>query len=165
MPEVLGGIRDRFIIESVTNAISDALSALGWFDTDRWHAPIRLVDEYPDENIDVPLNTLAVSIDFALDDFLELGNDGREVVTSFYLDFFAENDAVSRHLIGDIYEFLRTSQMLDVYDYRETPPVHLFKVEVEGIERERPSRVVTPWQQHWMTLSFDVRDIRGAGGQ
>lgn len=156
-----GGLRDRMLFDSMMNSIIDNLTGLGWFDGGRYHQPITVVDAYPDENTEPAINTLAFSVDIGVGDRMEMGSRGEIHVTTVFVDFFAESDALARHVIGDVYTHLKSNDTLPVYDYRQaTPPIDFYVEVEEGVDKRTPTRRVNPWQKHWAVCSFQVSDRR-----
>jgi hypothetical protein len=156
-----GGLRDRMIIECVTKHIEDRLTSLGWFDPGRQHLPIVLVDEYPDEDSEPPLNTLAFSTELGTGQDSELGTIAELFSLTMYVDFFAENDAIGRHLVGDIYAFLKENRVLSVTDLSLVDPTIEFFVEVDDdVETRKSARSVNAWQRHWYICAFTLTDER-----
>lgn len=157
MPE--GGLRDRLIFESLYKAIETQLDTLGWFDAGRQHAPITMVDEFPDENTDVAFNTLAFSMGDAGGVPTEMGSDREDLESMFFVDFFAESDSLGRHVRGDIYRFLKKNPILPVYDYSAIGDPQVFTVEIQDdIDQRKPERAVQKWQKHWYVVSFGAVD-------
>lgn len=158
-----GGLRDRMIIESVGNFIEAHLATLGWFDeSGRHHGPITVIDEFPDDDAQVELNTLAISSEGSFGRRSEMGSTAEEHYMNFFFDFFAESDALGRHFTGDIYAFLQSTPVMPVYDYRQaTPPIDFYVgVEDDSPDKRKPPRSTNPWQKHWYTVSFSVTDDR-----
>jgi hypothetical protein len=169
MATLRGGLRDRMVLESVLQAVVADLTTQGWFDATvydstpgtRQHRPITVVDEYPDDNAEVELNTLAFSFSEATGIDGEMGSKLEVHRMDIFVDFFAESDAIGRHVIGDIYAYLKEQRVLSVYDYRQaTPPVE-FDVDIEDdVAKRKPTRAVNPWQKHWHVVSMTVTDDR-----
>lgn len=163
MATLTGGLRDRMVLESVLQDIKAQLTTLGWFDAGRDHSPITIVDEYPDEDGDVPINTLAFSLGDTMSDPLELGSGAEELRIPIFCDFFAESDGLGRHVVGDIHAHVAKQGQFDVLDYRvtPTPPVE-FVVQVNdgSIDKRKPTRAVNPWQKNWHVISFVVTEER-----
>lgn len=159
---LVGGLRDRMVLESVLRQIEAALGALGWFDAGRQHLPITVIDEYPDIDVQVPLNTLAFSYGDSFNRLVELGALTTYHHAPIFIDFFAESDALSRHVSGDIYAWVNENPVIPVYDYDLATPVIDFYVEVleESVEVQRPARATNPWLKHWSTVVFIVGDQR-----
>ena len=155
-----GGLRDRLVFDSIRNNVIAHLTTLGWFAGGREHTAITVVDEFPDDNDEVALNTLAFSLGDSGGVDLELGNNDESHEMTLFIDFFAEDDAVGRHLRGDIYEYLRANNIQPVYDY-STDDSQFGTVEVlEDIEKRKPDRAVNKWQKHWYVVSFSILDER-----
>lgn len=157
MPD--GGLRDRLIHESILQNIVTHLTSLGWFDVGRQHQPITVIDEYPDETGEVAYNTLAITMGDAGGITTELGNTAEDHEIIMFVDFFAESDSLGRHVIGDIYKYLRTNNIQQVRDYEAPLTPVIFTVEVDDdVEKRRPSTVAYRWQKHWQICSFTVID-------
>lgn len=157
-----GGLRDRMILESVLQDIKAYMATLGWFDADREHEPITIVDEYPDEDGDVPINTMAFSYGDIRSQPLELGGAAEEITNPIFIDFFAESDALGRHVVGDVHEHVQKQGQFAVYDYSQiTPPVEfIVQVNDGSIDKRKPTRAVNAWQKNWHVLSFVVTEER-----
>lgn len=156
-----GGLRDRLIFESIRNNVVAELTTLGWFGAGREHTAITIVDEFPDDNDEVALNTLAFSLGDGAGYDRELGNNDESHEMTMFIDFFAEDDAVGRHLRGDIYAYLRANDQQPVYDYSTGGNPQFGTVEVlADIEKRKPERAVNKWQKHWYVVSFTVLDER-----
>lgn len=160
-----GGLRDRMVLESFLQWVRSDLDALGWFDSGREHLPIRVIDVYPDndgENTQVPLNTMAFSVGDSFQNLLELGSKAETHVVPMYIDFYGESDALTRHILGDIYLRLNRDPVIPVYDYSLATPVVDFSAFVveESTEVSYPTRATNPWQKHWGIVSCLVEDDR-----
>jgi hypothetical protein len=154
-----GGLRDRLIHESVFKAIETELTTLGWFDAGRQHQPITIIDEFPDENADVAFNTLAISMGDSGGTPHEMGSNRVDEEIIFFVDFFAESDALGRHVRGDIYNFLKRLDEIPILDYSQALDPEIFRVEVqEEVDKRKPERAVQKWQKHWYVISFSVID-------
>lgn len=156
-----GGIRTRMILESVLRAVEADLTTRGWFE-DREHSPITIIDEYPDDNAEVPVNTLAFSIGDSTTIPMELGARAEEVNFPIYVDMFAESDGLGRHVVGDVYDYVMKNQKFTVYDYREATPTEEFVVQYmdRSAGTSKPDRAVNAWQKHWHVCSFGIVDER-----
>lgn len=157
-----GGLRYRMMAESIYRDVEAFLTAEGWFDAGRYHRPITMVDEYPEEGTEVAVNTLAVSMGDSFTQPTELGSQAESMSVPFFCDFFGENDALGRHIIGDIYEHVQKKKVFDILDYQQaTPPVD-FQVSVveQASEIRKPERATNPWQKHWYVAAFLVEDER-----
>jgi len=165
--QIVGGLRSRLIFDSTYQTVKDGLTALGWFETGRRHAPINLVDEPQDTDEEVPLNTLAVSDENVRSENWELGSILAEKVRWFYVDLFAESDSLGKHLIGDVADLLegrfasigRAGPVIYVYDYRQTTPTAVFTCDVMNLRIDRAHGWNRPWLRHWYSIQFQVVDF------
>jgi len=158
-----GGLRDRMILQSVTNAIVADLTSKGWLtSTGKQYEPIVIVDEFPDDDAEVAVNTISFSIGDTATSELELGSRSLLLFTPVFVDFFAENDGLGRHVRGDIFAYVQKVMQFDVYDYSQPVPAVEFVVQVQeqSLEMQKPERAVNPWQKHWYTVQFSVTDER-----
>lgn len=162
MATLVGGKRDRMIIESVLQSAVGYLTTAGWFGPNRYHSAITVVDEFPDDNTppEVAQNTLAFSHQFSTGEDLEMGAKTETHFITFFFDFFAENDAVGRHLIGDLYEWAKVNETVPVYDYSDAGDPLEFYVTMDGDMETRKPNATNNWQKHWHVLSFTVSDVR-----
>ena len=152
-----GGLRDRFLTESVFEHVNVALAAKDWFALDAVHTPITVVYSFPEDTDPVQTNTLAMTPGNADTGYVELGSLRFSKGIMLFFDFYAENDPIGQQLIGDIEHFLMKNPSLDVYDYENAKAV-LFQAVVEDVMVRRPTRVTQPWQKHWITLSVEKED-------
>jgi hypothetical protein len=150
------------ILESIAQDIKADLQAKGWFDLGRQHGPITVVDEYPDDNAEVELNTLAISQGDVGVRPTELGSKAETIFIPIFCDFFAESDGLGRHLIGDIAAHVNDVGTFVVYDYQEVVPTAEFNVHYvsDSLERTKPQRAVNAWQKHWYVCAFVVTEER-----
>lgn len=158
-----GGLRDRMLLQSVVNDITAQLTALDWLNnTGKQYKPFTLVDEFPDDTDEVELNTIAFSMGDTRSQAMELGSKSMILYTPIFVDMFAESDGLGRHVIGDIFEHVRDVGQFTVYDYSQPAPPAEFvaQVQVDTMERTKPTRAVNAWQKHWHSCAFVVTDER-----
>lgn len=162
MAALTGGLRDRMLLQSVMTDIVADLTARGWFGVGREHKAFTVVDEYPDDKDEVELNTIAFSLGDSNSTATELGSKAETIRVPLFVDMFAENDGLGRHVVGDIHEFVAKQGQFDVLDYRDpSPPVEFTVQLVDGtIERSKPTRAVNSWQKHWHMVAFVVTEER-----
>jgi len=162
MATLEGGLRDRMLLESILQDIKADLVARGWFTLGREHGPITIVDEYPDDKAEVELNTIAFSLGDTNSTSTELGSKAETLYVPVFIDMFAENDGLGRHVVGDIHSHVQDVGQFDVLDYRDPSPPVEFRVQlVDGsIERSKPTRAVNSWQKHWHVVGFVVTEER-----
>lgn len=167
MSFIEGGLRDRLLFESFHAMIKDALTEIGWFQSGRQHKPINFVTTAVDLDKEIPDNTLAVSTEDLDDEPAELGSTLTFDRVMAWVDFYAESDALGRHLQGDVRDILRgkmesidrTDPSFMVVDMREPDPKpELFLVEIENVATVRDKR--PGGQRHWYAVSCDLIEAR-----
>jgi hypothetical protein len=166
MTVIQGGLRHRLIKDSLFNMLRDSLDTVGWFDTGRSHKPINMIARPVPDDEEIPFNTLALSSgDMEAEDW-EIGSMLAEHTWMFYVDFYAENDPLGSHMMGDVRDILagrfadagRTRTNFPVYDYRQaTPPVE-FYCDIDEVFIDRAVDFPRPWQKHWYVCRFMVID-------
>lgn len=165
-----GGLRERLLFDSVVHHVVQGLTCLGWFDTDRQHRPIVVDHDVAPYQKQVALNTLALvdETNTVYDD--ELGSNAVVNTRSLYWDFYAENDVVGRHLIGDIRDILGGHRHELGPDYRgpEVPLVDFSTgerfgtFEVEGLDTLRNFEDESvPYRRYWFTCRVSGVDTYG----
>lgn len=168
MAEPQGGLRDRMVFESFAMMLKDSLDQLGWFDDDRAHSPIHWRTSIVPESEEVPINTLAMSSEDSTHIDMEIGSGLSEDRMFVLTDFYAENDALGRHLMGDVRDVLRgkmpdvdrTDPVFTVYDLRDDPPTPLFVAEIEGVRLDRAHGFDTPFRRHWFSVLCQLIEER-----
>lgn len=166
---IVGGLRHRFIRDSLFSMIRTSLEDLGWFDTGRFHGPIDFRTIPVPEDEEVPFNTCVVSCDDLIESDEEMGSRLAEHVWTGWVDFYAESDAVGLHFIGDIKDLLagrmsnigRTGPFFDVYNYEEATPSQIFRCQIEDIVVDRAHGFPKPYQRHWYACRFSIFDYYG----
>lgn len=159
-----GGLRDRMLVESITQKVVSELTTVGWFGSNRQHSPIIVETAYPENGEEPEVNTLVISLGSYLGGLNELGAKSEEHFTSIYIDFFGESRALSTELMGDIWEILKTNPVMPVYDYSAVGNPIDFYVELdEESMRLRYSNATREYQKFWAELFFGVTDYRYYG--
>lgn len=164
MPTPAGGLRDRLIFTALFETVEEIISTLGWLDSGRQHLPINLIGRAVDEHETVPLNTLAVSAEGVDGEDGEMGSLLEEQRHPYFVDFYAEDDAVGAHLIGDIREALkgkhagRTGPVLHVFDSTLATPALAFSCVIENVVSDRAHGFTEEYRRHWYSVSLDIVD-------
>lgn len=165
---ITGGLRTRYISDSVRVGIIAALEALGWFDDGRRHAPLEFAAK-PEEWMEVvALNTFSITMEDLHEDESELGGVAVDDTHTFFFDFYAENDSLGRHLAWDVHDIAmgkfpsigRHSPVFDLYDFQAATPAALHQLEVERVAVQKVDGFPRPWQRYWWTVRIDVIDDR-----
>jgi hypothetical protein len=157
---VEGGLRDRFIFESFAAPLRAALDDLGWFDAGRKHKPVLFSTEAVGLSTPIPVNTIVVSTEDIDADPGELGSNLTEDRVIAWIDVYAEDDSIGRHLSGDIRDILRGKMPsisiedpgFMVLDWEQPDPKpELFFVDVEDVMLDRSPNPTA--QRHWFQVS------------
>jgi len=166
---IVGGLRDRLILDNVYYLLYDNLDALGWFDSGRAHSPVTVrVDQIDDGEEAVP-NVVAITIEDIDPDDLEMGSNFREYVWQGWIDVYAEDTPIGKHLTGDVRAILegklpsigRVGETVSILDYSLATPVEVFSVEIENVVQGRQRIYTKPFQRYWWTVGFEIVDSYG----
>ena len=166
MTVVVGGVRKRLIKYSFEVMINDALDQLGWFADGRGHRDVRVIGSPVDEDTEVLPNVVSIAAEDVSSMEWELGSNLEEIRWDFYVDIYAENDAVGLHLAGDIVDVLkgklpsigRARPQLHVLDYQQATPVELFRCQLEEVDMAKVRNWTQPWQRYWYVVGCQVVD-------
>lgn len=166
MTVLAGGLRTRMIFDNLYGVINVGLSNIGWFEAGRRHAPISMVAEEQDSTQEVPVNTLAVSDENVSSQVWEVGSQLSQDTRYFYVDFFGESDAVSKHIIGDVRDILLgkfpsvglKGPVLPVYDLSQATPTVVFSCDIIRVTVDRSHDYTHPWMRHWYSLQVSLLD-------
>lgn len=167
-----GGLRQRLIKDSVYNHVRDCLDTIGWFDAGRQHKPIAMRAKPAEFDEEIALNTLVIAPEDLSEDDWEMGSRMAEHTWTFYVDFYAENDAIGQHLVGDVKDILAgrfptagaTRSRIPVYDYTQATPPIVFYVDIEEPLIDRAHDFPKDYQKFWYACRFFVVDTYGEAG-
>lgn len=166
----VGGLRSRLIWDAVYNMIHDSLDSLGWFDPNRDHAPIFMIPEPYTSIEEIQPNTLTLVPEDMDSIDMELGSRLTERSRTFWMDFFAEDEVIATHMIGDVVDILegrmahigRTNNWIDVYDPQIATPYLVTSCEIDHVTSHPGSNeraVSTQWRRNWRACAFDILDL------
>lgn len=161
---VVGGLRSRFVYDSVYNALRAGIEELGWFNAGRNHLPVSFIPEPLDSEDEVQLNTVAMGEGPMFDREREIGSNMSAAEYSFFIDVYAESGPVGRALANDIRDLVmgrhggRTGPTFTIWDYRKIVPLNIGWLDVERVNIYREDTPTRPWQKFWYTVRFDVTD-------
>lgn len=165
----VGGLRARLVKESLFNMFHDALESLDWFDSGRQHQPVTMRSfEVPDDE-EIPLNTVVLIDEDANAVEIEMGSRYSEHRWTFYVDVYAESDAMGVHLAHDVKDILegrmptigRSSNTFDVIDYTAdaATPIVIAYAEIDEVSVQKAHGFPKPWQRHWYSVPMLVTDF------
>ncbi len=166
MTTVVGGLRGRLIVDSYRKMLRDSLDALGWFDSGRQHRPITFVSNEYKVDEEVPLNTIVVADSDVTDEPAEMGSVLADDTWTIYVDFYAEDDSLGRHLMGDFRDISRgkmpsidrTGPVFNVLSLHEPTPTTLFVCQITDVTVDKANNFPHPWQQHWWVGRVTIED-------
>lgn len=166
MTDYVGGFRERLIHDSLYYLVFNGLDDLGWFDAGREHLPITVVTEPFENDEEIPLNTIVIYEEDTRDNDAEMGSTLGDIISTYYIDFYAENNTIGKDVIHDVRDLLRgrhtaadrTSSVLFVYDYTMTTPPLIFSCDIEDVVIGRARDFPNPWQKHWYSCRLDLVD-------
>lgn len=169
MSQVVGGLRARFIRDSIYYMLYDRLADLGWFDEGRHHDPISFTGDEVDREEEIKFNTIALVDEDLSEAEDELGSNLAEHRWQFYVDFYAESADIGKQLINDVRDILggrmstigRDDPSVDIYDLRDATPSIIFRVQIEEISVDRAHDWPKPWLKHWHACAFTIVDHYG----
>lgn len=163
---IVGGLRARFLHDSLHRLIHDGLTQLGWFDAGRSHSPIVLLPE--PANWDEPIipNSVSITTRERASDFVELGSNFSEDTVILGIDLYADSDTFANHLTGDLRDMLRGrlpvgtfNGSLPILDLRLATPVPIGYAAIVSVRVTRLAPVANrPHLLHWQTIDVELLD-------
>lgn len=162
----VGGLRARLIRDSFYNYVKDGVVARGWTNTGRRHTPFQFIPQPGEWSEEVPLNSIAVSAEDVLDEEAEMGSQLTDDTWTYYVDIYAEGEAVGQDVAHDIRDMLRGKfpsigmgvQAFPVWDYRMPTPDILFSCEISSVVSDRARNFPQAWRRYWFSVRCDVLD-------
>lgn len=166
MSTITGGLRVRFILDSLALAVEETLAGLGWLDPNRAHRPIRfttrLVSDEP-----VEPNTVAISATSTEANDFEVGSDLLQDTIFATIAFYAQNDALGIHVTADLYDALRgrlpgatPNGQLAILDLRMATPAPIGYATLHDLTTVRdvaPSSAI--WERHLFSVMCLIDDF------
>lgn len=166
MTNIVGGLRDRLIIEAVRDHVEDALDELGWLTPSTGRLDVTVLVQEVDPSDPIEPNLVAIFADDQDSAENELGTNRTEMTRSFWVDVYGEDESIGEHLSGDIRDVLLGKMpsigydrpIIPVFDARQATPPILFYCDVEDVEKERGHNPANDTQRHWWSVSFTLVD-------
>lgn len=161
-----GGLRRRLLSESVRVTILASLDRMGWFDAGRQHDPLNFAAKPNDWDEQVVPNTFSITLEDTHEDPSELGDVAVDDTITFFFDFYADSDALGRHVAWDVHAIVmglataagRNAPVFDVYNLLAPTPSIFTQVDVEHCVVDQVDGDRRPWQAHWWFVRFDLLD-------
>jgi hypothetical protein len=166
MIALTGGVRLRLLRDSALQAVTDGLTAQGWFDANRRHKPVRIIAEPLAWDEPVEPNLITVTLDSIDTAFQETGSNLTQDTVRVLTDLYVENDTVGIEMANDIRDLFRgrigtgvARGSLPIWDYRLATPVVITHADMGEVRVTRPATTVQQhWQRSWFTVTAEVRD-------
>lgn len=163
---VVGGLRARYLQDSITFLITNGLAQLGWFDTDRAHLPLRFVPAPFDWNQPVDFNLLTVSSISRRATYIEVGSDLTEDNVSMTVDIYGETESFGIDVANDIRDLLRgrlpggaIGGVADIFDLALSPPPIIGYATIDEPRVAcQPTKLASARAIHWFTVDFNALD-------
>jgi len=171
MTTIVGGLRTRYVHNSLQNMIEDALNDIGWMDPGRAHKSVTIQGQPLGADEEAQPNLIAIDLyDSDMDD-AEMGSSVLTLDTYMYaIDIYAESAALGMHLAGDIRDLLkgkfsatasRTGPTLPIYDYSLTTPAVFATGNIDTIQLEKARTYDKPHEKYYWQLFFRLEDEYG----
>lgn len=166
MSTPVGGLRARLIRESLFRMLHTAVTDLGWFAPGRNHSPLTFNSDPITDLREIAPNSAALADFDTNDGEVELGSLLTDVTWRFYVDMYAESEALGLHFSRDIKDILqgrmssigRTRPDFGVTDFTAATPSVIFFCEIIGVRVDRPITASKDHDKFWYTVRFDVVD-------
>lgn len=165
---IVGGLRDRLIIENMKMLIEDNLNLLGWFDTENQLIAnsLTVLSSPVDDTEELLPNIISLSPEEKSSDELELGSDFSEYRWQVYVDIYAEDHASGLHLCGDVEAIIsgklasigRVGKHIPIYDLTMATPPIAFYIEIDNIVSSKQRFYNRNFERHWWTVGFEIID-------
>jgi hypothetical protein len=163
---ITGGLRARYLHDSLTHLVRTGLEEQGWFDPGRSHSPIRVLSQPTPWNQPVEHNTLMVSASGRDGRYVEVGSTLTTDTIAVSVDFFAAGDSIGLHVISDVRDILRgrigTGSNLGafpLYDFNQATPPVIGHAMVANVTTARlPTRLGQEFTRHWYSAEVSLED-------
>lgn len=163
---VVGGLRARFLHDSLTAVLENGLAGLGWFDSGRSHQPFRFLHGPHTWSVPITFNAIVVTNQTTEADEIELGSNLTANSTEITIDLYAQNDSLGVHVANDMRDLLRgrlpggaEREMLPILDYRLATPIPIGHATVLDVRLQRSTdQVPEEWSRHVFSLSVVLED-------
>jgi hypothetical protein len=167
--ETVGGLRARFLHDSLRDHLVVALGALGWFDPDRTHRPVTFLTKPLHWSIPVEPNILALEFDSDSTADLEVGSALATTRSVAYVNIYAQDDSFGIDISNDVRDILRgrlavPRPSFPIYNFQDPTPAAIGYGAVINPSVLRNAPVTQQiWLQHWFQVRCEVEDVYDGG--
>jgi hypothetical protein len=163
---ISGGLRARYLHDSLIYLVRTGLAEQGWFDPGRSHTPIKFLHQPVPWDEPVELNTLMLGPRNREGRYVEVGTTLTTDTIVVSVDFYAAGDTIGLHVTNDIRDILRgrigtVSHLgsFSLYDFNQpTPTVIGHAVTVEATASRLPVRLGQEYTRHWHVVDVVIED-------
>lgn len=166
MSDIVGGLGERLLRDSLLRHVRLALDELGWFEESTDHRPVQLIDTPFDWDVPVEPNLIAISFEVTQAEEAELGNERFiQSTDDVTLVVYAESESLGVELSGDIMAILtgnlpaigRDRPTFSILDLQQPTPPSVGYARVDGATMNRiPTSVKRSWRAFWFEITFTV---------
>jgi hypothetical protein len=156
----VGGLRARYLHDSLQAAIRDGLDQLGWFDPGRSHRPVVFLPEPVDWDSEIRQNTLVVTTRTRQTRPHEVGSNLSRDLVAVGVDVYGESEALASHLTNDIRDLLRgrlpvgpQRGALPILDFMMATPVPIGSAVIADV---RASRLAPQGSRAYTSFWFGI---------
>jgi hypothetical protein len=164
---ITGGLRTRFIHDSLTAVLKNGLAAQGWLDADRRHQPLQFLHGPHHWDVPVAYNAIVItnqSIDN--DDDIELGSTLSTDRHAVSVDLYAESESLGLEVGNDMRDLLRGRLpggadfgVFPILDFRLPTPAAIGYATVIDVRIQRSIvQVPEEWVRHVYTVATTIGD-------
>lgn len=172
-----GGIRDRFVYQSLWECLNACLGELGWFEptvfdeppsngTRKFH-PLTFLDRQVEWDEDIIPNTVALVPENVVPQEWELGSQFMDMPWRYYATVIGANEAESIQLAGDIRDILlgRMNSVsriggpyVNIYNWSAATPYRIGYMIIEDVQVHRSPTFSQRWARYMRDVSWTCHD-------
>ena len=170
MATIVGGLRSRFVHDSLKTMIEDALEDIGWFDSGRRHNTVTVRSTAVPEDEEALPNIVALDLYDTQSEEVELGNAVLTTDTYYYaVDVYGENHSLGLHLAGDVRDIIRgkmstigrTGPTLAIKNLNQATPSTIATAHIMNVSMEKARMFSKPYQKFWWQIFLEIEDEYG----
>lgn len=160
MSDVTGGLRSRFLHDSLAALVETGLRGLGWFDENRFHLPLRIEHGPHTWSEPVTQNLLVFTTQDREGEEIELGSDLLRDTILISIDLYAQNESFGTDVANEIRDLLRgrlpggaAYGAFPILDFRQPTPSSIGLATVAAVNVRR---VATQEPEMWARRTFSI---------
>jgi hypothetical protein len=166
MSTVTGGLRSRFLHDSLSLLLENGLTQLGWLDPGRHHQPFQFLHGPHTWDVPVTYNAVVITTQAVETDWIELGSWLSRDSIMFTVDVYAESESFGLDVTNDMRELLRgrlpngaQNEKFPILDFRMATPAPIGYADVINVSLGRGiDELPEDWARHLYTLGITIYD-------